>query len=80
MTVFKDTFYKLKFGSKGDPPTSPCSTCDGRENEIADKVNVTNFKDLFYKLQFGSKVYPCISPCSNCDEGVNGIADKVNEA
>ena len=39
VTVFKDTFYKLKFGSKGDPPTSPCSNCDGRVNEIADKVN-----------------------------------------
>ena len=39
VTVFKGAFYKLKFGSKGDPLTSSCSHCDGRVNEIADKVN-----------------------------------------
>ena len=24
---FKDTFYKIKFGSKGHPPASPCTNC-----------------------------------------------------
>ena len=58
VTDFKDTFYKLKFGSKGHPPTSPCSNCEGGVNGIADKVNEAWFAavHLFEELGIDSRL------------------------
>ena len=53
VTDFKDTFYKLKFGSKGHPPTSPCSNCDGGVNAIADKVNEAWFAAIHLFEELG---------------------------